>query len=79
MKKIIPILIIPVFVSFQLSGQTIPEKLDKLKNNSKTKQDAAKADSFIINKKTIFSDSTKGIKRKERECKRTSKSKSGQQ
>jgi|GEM_PF-5550424 len=75
MKKII--LVIIVFASLWSSGQTIPEKLDKLKSNPKTKQDASKADSFIINNKIIFNDSTKAIKEKKR-YKRTFKDKSSQ-
>ena len=73
MKKILSVLMIITLVSTRSIGQTIPEKLDKLKSDRQTKEHAAKADSFLIDKKIIFSDTAKVIeplatKRKLRTC-----------
>jgi hypothetical protein len=83
MKKILAILMTTALMSIRSFGQTVPEKLEKLRNDADTKQKAAKADSFIIGRKVILTDTAKTTKitttkRKKRNCNQTSKNKSGQ-
>jgi hypothetical protein len=51
--KIISILVAIIFFSVSVQAQTIREKIDQQAKDPKTKENAAKADVYIVNKKAI--------------------------
>lgn len=70
-----------VLVTFTTTsfGQTTNQKIDQLKNDPKTTENAAKADASLINKKNIIDSNllkNKLIKRKEKGCRSKRKNKS---
>jgi hypothetical protein len=62
MKKHAFLLLIICALSVSTIGQTVSKKLEKVKTDPKTKENAARADASVVDKKKITSDSATILK-----------------